>query len=105
MLFYKNQSDRTVAAKIYPPPAKKTSVFPLSPPNPLFSCYTTPIINEEVYTMNLTSGLDCFIAVTGILIIVVIFAWNIYEVFVRKSSHSSSTPPQTNDHSEDSAIR
>lgn len=55
--------------------------------------------------MNLTSGLDYFIAGSGILIILVIFAWNIYEVFVRKSGHGSSARPDTDDHSEDSAIR
>lgn len=35
--------------------------------------------------MNLTSALDYVIAVTGILIIVISFAWNIYEVFIHKS--------------------
>ncbi len=49
--------------------------------------------------MNLSSTLDYFIAVTGILIIAVSFIWNIYEVFIRKA--------HKNPHSEDSdsAIR
>lgn len=46
--------------------------------------------------MNLTSPLDYVIAVSGILIIFVSFAWNIYEVFLHKSTNSSD---------EDSAIR
>lgn len=46
--------------------------------------------------MNLTSVLDYVIAITGILIIVVSFAWNIYEVFLHRS-HSEEA--------EDSAIR
>lgn len=46
--------------------------------------------------MNLTSALDYVIAVTGILIIVISFAWNIYEVFIHKS-HSEE--------SDDSAMR
>ena len=55
--------------------------------------------------MSLTSGLDYFIAAAGILIIVLIFAWNIYEVFIRKSNHDSSAISGKDDHSEDSAIR
>lgn len=55
--------------------------------------------------MNLTSGLDYFIAIAGILMIVVIFAWNFYEVFVRKSDHNSKDAQGKADHSEDSAIR
>lgn len=46
--------------------------------------------------MNLTSTLDYFIAITGILIIVVSFAWNIYEVFIHHSQSETS---------EDSAMR
>lgn len=46
--------------------------------------------------MNLTSALDYVIAVTGILIIVISFAWNIYEVFIHKS-HT--------DEAEESAMR
>ena len=46
--------------------------------------------------MNLTSPLDYVIAVSDILIIFVSFAWNIYEVFLHKSTDSSD---------EDSAIR
>lgn len=44
--------------------------------------------------MNLTSTLDYIIAVIGILIIVVSFAWNIYDVFI-------STAVQGSDASED----
>lgn len=46
--------------------------------------------------MNLTSALDYVIAITGILIIIVSFAWNIYEVFIHRS-HSEEP--------DDSAIR
>ena len=46
--------------------------------------------------MNLTSPLDYVIAVSGILMIFISFAWNIYEVFLHKSTNSSD---------EDSAIR
>lgn len=49
--------------------------------------------------MNLSSSLDYFIAITGILIIVVSFAWNIYEVFIRKAHHDSPSEDS------DSAIR
>ena len=44
--------------------------------------------------MELNGALDYFIAISGILIILISFVWNIYEVFIHKSSHS---------HSEDSA--
>ena len=46
--------------------------------------------------MELTSAFDYFIAITGILIIVVSFAWNIYEVFFHRP-HSEAP--------EDSAMR
>lgn len=52
--------------------------------------------------MNLTSALDYIVAIAGIAIIVVSFAWNIYEVFIHKSGQHSSDPEH---HSEDSAIR
>lgn len=58
--------------------------------------------------MNLTGVLDYVIAILGFFIIVVSFAWNIYDVFLRKSIHhfiavkeeKSDTPQST-----DSAIR
>lgn len=52
--------------------------------------------------MNLTSALDYFIAISGILIIIISFVWNIYEVFVHKSERHTSAQK---DQSEDSAIR
>lgn len=50
--------------------------------------------------MEFTSTLDYFIAAMGILIIVVSFAWNIYEVFLHKAQDSASL-----EDSKDSAIR
>ncbi len=52
--------------------------------------------------MNLTSVLDYVIAITGILIIIISFVWNIYEVFVHKTGRH---PNGRENHSEDSAIR
>ena len=37
--------------------------------------------------MNLSSTLDYIIAISGFLIIIISFAWNIYDVFLRKSIH------------------
>lgn len=68
----------------------------------IFSCVCLPFdimtktFIQEAFIMELTSALDYFIAITGILIIVVSFAWNIYEVFFHRS-HSET--------SEDSAMR
>lgn len=53
--------------------------------------------------MNLTSALDYVIAITGILIIVISFGWNIYDVFLRKAIHISKE--NTSSQSADSAIR
>lgn len=50
--------------------------------------------------MELNSALDYLIAISGILIIVTSFVWNIYEVFF----HKGAKPPRSND-SADSAIR
>lgn len=50
--------------------------------------------------MELSSALDYVIAITGILIIVVSFVWNIYEVFF----HKETKAPRSGD-STDSAIR
>ncbi len=58
--------------------------------------------------MNLSSVLDYMIAISGILIIFVSFAWNIYDVFIRKTVHHdslSSGTEQKASHSQDSAIR
>jgi len=46
--------------------------------------------------MNLTSVLDYIIAITGLIIIIGSFAWNIYEVFL-KGSHTSSDKSQFSD--------
>lgn len=40
--------------------------------------------------LNLTSPLDYFIAISGILIIIGSFAWNIYDIFIHKSVECSS---------------
>ena len=37
--------------------------------------------------MNLSSTLDYVISISGFLIIIISFAWNIYDVFLRKSIH------------------
>lgn len=50
--------------------------------------------------MELSSALDYFIAILGILIIVVSFVWNIYEVFFHKETEAPCS-----DDSTDSAIR
>lgn len=49
--------------------------------------------------MDLNSGLDYFIAISGFLIILVSFGWNMYDVFLRKSSHHAHSDDS------DSAIR
>lgn len=65
--------------------------------NSLYSSRTCPrfdimteTLNQEAFKMNLTSALDYVIAITGILIIFVSFAWNIYEVFIH-NSHSEES--------------
>lgn len=40
--------------------------------------------------MNLTSALDYFIAISGFLIIIGSFAWNIYDIYLRKALHHSA---------------
>lgn len=49
--------------------------------------------------MELNGALDYFIAISGILIILISFVWNIYEVFIHKPNHSDS------EDSADSSIR
>ncbi len=49
--------------------------------------------------MNLTSPLDYFIAVSGILIIAISFGWNIYEVFIRKSTQNPNGNPKQQENS------
>ncbi|MCI9416088.1 MAG: hypothetical protein HFI82_01575 [Eubacterium sp.] len=39
--------------------------------------------------MELNGALDYFIAISGILIIVISFVWNIYEVFIHKTTDAS----------------
>ena len=46
--------------------------------------------------LNLTSPLDYFIAVSGILIIIGSFAWNIYDVFFHKSMQQPSSENSEN---------
>ncbi len=53
--------------------------------------------------MEFTSALDYAIAVIGILIIAVSFAWNIYEVFFHKSKGGQKGPSDA--HPSDSSIR
>lgn len=55
--------------------------------------------------MHLTSMLDYVIAIIGMLIIVVSFGWNIYEVFFREALHTHATGDETKTSSSDSAIR
>lgn len=39
--------------------------------------------------LNLTSPLDYIIAISGMLIIIGSFAWNIYDIFLRRHSDSA----------------
>lgn len=58
--------------------------------------------------MNFTGVLDYVIAILGFFIIVVSFAWNIYDVFLRKSIHHFTTAKEEESdtpQSTDSAIR
>lgn len=63
-------------------------------------CLSFRYNDKNIYSggidMNLTNTLDYFIAITGSLIMIVSFAWNIYEVFIHRSQSEES---------EDSAIR
>lgn len=73
--------------------------FPSFAQQSAFLRYTAAIKRQEVCTMNLTSALDYFIAVSGILIIAISFGWNIYEVFIRKSTQNPNGNPKQQENS------
>lgn len=56
---------------------------------------------------HLTGPMDYIIAISGMLIIITSFAWNIYDIFLRKSIHHhlSDSEDSGSDQFSDSAIR
>lgn len=56
---------------------------------------------------HLTGPMDYIIAISGMLIIITSFAWNIYDIFLRKSMHHHTPDSADPGHDQfsDSAIR